>query len=107
MLQKKLRGKCNLCIRTRQHFFRLYISERNIQAKSLVGITNDSPLVEADFMTDRDFCRVEDNIGMALKDSKESVLELCLLSSAASLFAAAKSNLRAKNYNFTILNTSF
>lgn len=57
-------------------------------------------------MTDRDFCRAEGNIGMALKDSKESVLELCLLSSATSLFAAARSNLRAKNYDFTILSTS-
>jgi len=71
----------------------LHILEKYIQAKSLVGITNESPLVEADFMTDRDFCRADGNIDMALKDSKESVLELCLLSSAASLFAAARSNL--------------
>lgn len=71
----------------------MHIYIRNIQAKSLVGITNESPLVEADFITERDFCRADGNIGTILKDSKESVLELCLLSSAASLFAAARSNL--------------
>jgi len=48
-------------------------------------------------MTDLDFCRADGSIPMALNDSKESVLELCLLSSAVSLFAAARSNLRAKN----------
>jgi len=68
-----------------------------VQEKSLVGITNDNPLVEADLMTDLDFCRADGSIPMALNDSKESVLELCLFSSAASLFAAARSNLRAKN----------
>lgn len=68
-----------------------------VQEKSLVGITNDSPLVEADLMTDLDFCRADGSMGMALNDSKESVLELCLFSSVASLFAAARSNLRAKS----------
>lgn len=64
-----------------------------IQEKSLVGITNDSPLVEADLITDRDFCFIDGMIEIALNDSKESVLELCLLSSVVSLFAATKSNL--------------
>jgi len=67
--------------------------QRYVQEKSLVGITNDNPLVEADLMTDLDFCRADGSIPMALNDSKESVLELCLLSSAASLFAAARSSL--------------
>lgn len=78
----------------------LHILEKYIQAKSLVGITNDNPLVEADFMTDRDFCRADGNTDTVLKDSKESVLELCLLSSVMSLFAAARSSLN--NYEFTI-----
>lgn len=58
-------------------------------------MTSDSPLVDADFMTDLDFCLADGNMDIALKDdSKESVLELCLLSSATSLFAAARSNLQ-------------
>lgn len=54
-------------------------------------------------MTDRDFCRADGNTDIALKDSKESVLELCLLSSAVSLFAAARSNLKKfRFYNYRI-----
>lgn len=56
-------------------------------------MTNDNPLVEADFMTDLDFCLADGNMDTALKESKESVLELCF-SSAISLFATAKSSLR-------------
>lgn len=102
--EKEAQCKCSsVSILERDSTLLDYIfSRKYIQAKSLVGITNDSPLVEADFMTDRDFGRADGNIDMALKDSKESVLELCLLSSAASLFAAARSNLRIKNYHFTI-----
>lgn len=52
-------------------------------------MTKDNPLVDADLMTDLDFCLLR---GELPKDSKESVLELCL-SSAASLLAAARSSL--------------
>lgn len=50
--------------------------------------------MDADLITDRDFCFADGIIDMALNDSKESVLELCLLSSVVSLFAANKSNLK-------------
>lgn len=63
-------------------------------------MTSDSPLVDADLMTDLDFCLADGNMGIALKDSKESVLELCLFSSVASLFAPARSNLQVTELLF-------
>lgn len=75
----------------------------------LDGMTNDKPLVDADLITERDFCFEVGNRGPAANDSKESVLELCLSSIVASLLAAAKSNLKStKSINviiFILLNT--
>lgn len=55
-------------------------------------MTKESPLVDADFITDRDLCFAPGGSGIAFNDSNESVLELCL-SSVISRFAAAKSSL--------------
>lgn len=49
---------------------------------SLLGITSDKPLVEADLITERAFCLLKIR-GAFVKDSQESVLELCLLSEAS------------------------
>lgn len=63
-------------------------------------MTNDNPLVDADLITDRDFCLTncpDTTSGVvAFVESNESVLEFNL-SSVISLFAAAKSSLNKIN----------
>lgn len=65
----------------------------------MAGITRDNPLVEADLITERDFCFPLGKSGSGVNDSNESVLEL-FFSSVEALCAAAKSNLKKTKKNF-------